>query len=102
VIDGRELEGELRAEVGKEAALAQVRRLCKAADRERLEPFLGGERGGDVEDRLTRPLTEAFEDRLPEPASYSRLRTGRRGREAGAVGGLVQRLISADSVNSGV
>jgi len=33
-------------------------------------------------------------------ASYGRLRTGRRGREAGAVGGVVQRLIS--SVNSGV
>ena len=56
VVDGRELELLLRAEVGEQAALAHPRGLGEPADRERLEALLGRERRGGVEDRLARPF----------------------------------------------
>jgi peptide/nickel transport system permease protein len=56
VVDGRELELFLRAEVREQAALAHARRLGQAADRERLQTLLRRERRRHVEDGVARPL----------------------------------------------
>jgi hypothetical protein len=63
MVDRRELELLLRAEVREEPALAHSRRLRQAADRERLEPLLGRERCRGVEDGVACALSLCEHDR---------------------------------------
>ena len=63
LVDGRELELLLRAEVGVDAALAHVERVGEVPDREAFETVDGGERHRLAHDRLAGAL--AVGARLP-------------------------------------
>ena len=60
VLDGRQLQLFLGAEVGEQPALAHPGRLRQPADRKGIEAFLGRQCRGDLEDRGSRSLSFRF------------------------------------------
>ena len=56
LVDDRELQLLLGAEVGEQAALADPQVARQALERDRLEPFRGRKAGGMGQDRLPRAL----------------------------------------------